>query len=365
MHSSGNALLFQFMHDSLMLRQHVHVEIDAQKGNVDNTLKSFNPARYGTLDIPSAGQVNEILAQAGALIRNNPNMGVLGPYQGRFVTLMGTSQSSQVVRQYFPTHAALRLAGGLPIYDGFFLTSTLGNTPLPVVDVPIVQMPTQTEVTTAAASGAIGYRRPDSDDPGNRFRLYEVAGQSHNDTRENTLYDPNPCTLPLSDFPVGATSAMGYNHLVRWISRDIKPPHAEPIRVDFNTASDGSLLALDTFGNATGGVRNTYVDVPAAKYGVPQVGKTPADNFNCSLAAYRIPLTHDQLRELYGTEGEYVEAVGRRLRRLIREGWFLPEYAGQVFSDAYKVIFAPAPSRHGHHSDEDDPYGFFDRLDQD
>ena len=40
---------------------------------------------------------------------------------------------------------------------------------------PIIQMPTQTEVTTYAGQG-IAYRRPDSDAPGNRFRLYEVAG---------------------------------------------------------------------------------------------------------------------------------------------------------------------------------------------
>ena len=100
------------------------------------------------------------------------------------MTLMGTSASSGTVRGYFPAHAARRLPNGGPIYDGFLLTSTNGNEPLPIVDVPIVQMPTQTEVTTWAEAG-IKYRRPDSDAPGNRYRLYEVAGMPHNNSREN------------------------------------------------------------------------------------------------------------------------------------------------------------------------------------
>jgi hypothetical protein len=45
------------------------------------------------------------------------------------------------------------MANGGPIFDGFLLTSTNGNTPLPIVDVPMIQMPTQTEVVTWAAKG--------------------------------------------------------------------------------------------------------------------------------------------------------------------------------------------------------------------
>lgn len=37
----------------------------------------------------------------------------------------------------------------------------------------MIQMPTQSEVVARAERG-IAYRRPDSDAPGNRFRLYEV-----------------------------------------------------------------------------------------------------------------------------------------------------------------------------------------------
>jgi NAD(P)-dependent dehydrogenase (short-subunit alcohol dehydrogenase family) len=59
------------------------------------------------------------------------------PYRLRYATLMGTSASSGTVRNYFPAHAAWRLPGGGPIFDGFLLTSTNGNEPLPIVDVPM------------------------------------------------------------------------------------------------------------------------------------------------------------------------------------------------------------------------------------
>ena len=39
-------------------------------------------------------------------------------------------------------------------------------------------------------------------------------------------------------------------------------------------------------------VRNVFVDVPVAKYGVPQQGATPAAAFNCSIAGFRLPLPH-------------------------------------------------------------------------
>ena len=64
----------------------------------------------------------------------------------------------------------------------------------------MIQMPTQTEVVTWAEQG-IAYRRPDSDEPGNRFRLYEVAGMPHNNSRDSPAFRNDPCTLPVTDFP--------------------------------------------------------------------------------------------------------------------------------------------------------------------
>jgi hypothetical protein len=75
------------------------------------------------------------------------------------------------------------------------------------------------------------------------------------------------------------------------------------------------------------------VDVPIATYGVFGVGKTPAMDRLCLLIGTEVPLPTDTLSELYSNRGQYVERVNRRLMELIREGWFLHEYADQVRDD--------------------------------
>ena len=249
---------------------------------------------------------------------------------------MGTSASSGTVRTYFNVHTDLRMPDGGPIFDGFLLTSTNGNTPLPIVDVPMIQMPTQTEVETWAEKG-IAYRRPDSDARGNRFRLYEVAGMPHNNSRASPYFLNDPCTLPVTDFPAGAFTALGLNHLIDWIAKDKTPPHAPPIAMDQDAGNDGSFLALDEFGNAKGGVRNVWVDVPVAGYGVFAKGKTPETNRLCMLDGTKVPLPEATLRKLYADRAQYQSRVNQRLEELIRDGWFLPEYAGLVREDAKAV----------------------------
>lgn len=328
LHAGGRSLIFEWSRVSILTRNHVFVEIVHSAANV-NLLKTFNAARYALLNI-AQGQTNEILAQVGMLIKSRP--GVLGPYPVRQITLMGTSASSGTVRNYLPAHAELRVAGGGPIFDGFLLTSTNGNTPLPIVDVPMVQMPTQTEVHTHAEAG-IAYRRPDSDEPGNRFRLYEVAGMPHNNSRDSRGFAADPCTLPATDFPAGAFTALGLNHLIEWIANGRTPPRAPYIEVDQDTANDGSHLALDEFGNARGGVRNVWVDVPIATYGVFGKGKTPAQDRLCLLAGTEVPLPEATLRKLYRNKAEYESRINERLAEMVRDGWFLEEYVDLVRRD--------------------------------
>jgi len=294
LHAGGRSLIFEWSRVSILTRRHVCAESVHSPANV-NLLKTFNPERYATLAI-APGQTNEILAQVGRLVKSGA--APFAPYRLRYATLMGTSASSGTVRNYFPAHAAWRLPDGGPIFDGFLLTSTLGNTPMPIVDVPIIQMPTQTEVATYAQQG-IAYRRPDSDDPANRFRLYEVAGMPHNNSRDNPGFLNDPCTLPVTDFPAGAFTALGLNYLIEWIANGKTPPHAPPITVDQDSTNDGSPLALDEHGNAKGGIRNVWVDVPIATNGVNGKGKTPQQDRLCQLGGTKVPLPDDVLKKLY------------------------------------------------------------------
>ena len=328
LHSGGRSLIFEWSRLSILTRKHMFVEIVHSPANI-TLLKNFNGERYATLSI-AAGQTNEVIAQIGRLIKSKT--GPFAPYDVRRVTLMGTSASSGTVRNYLGAHPNLRMPGQSPIFDGFLLTSTNGNTPLPVVDVPMIQMPTQTEVVTWAEMG-IAYRRPDSDEPGNRFRLYEVAGMPHNNSREAPGFQNDPCTLHVTDFPAGAFTGLALNYLVEWIANGKTPPHAPYIAVDQNAANDGSHLALDEFGNAKGGIRNVWVEVPMATHGVFGKGKTQATDRLCQLAGTEVRLPEATLRKLYTNKDEYVRRAERRLTELIAEGWFLPEYAEAIRSD--------------------------------
>lgn len=335
MHASGNSWMFFTTRLYMMNQGHIHVEIASQKAPTEASIIKANPERYKSLSIPDAAQVYEITAQIGALIKSNSKDGPFAGLKVRHSFLMGTSQSSGVLVQYLKTHAANRMPDGSPIFDGFFPTSVTGNNPIPQIDVPLIQMQTQTEVNSTAATGN-KYRKPDSDEPANKYRLYEVAGMPHNDSRENPNYQPDPCEKPSTRFPVGAMMAMGLHHLIQWEDKGIAPPKGDRIIVE------NGALVLDEHGNAKGGVRNTYVDVPAAKYGVPNTAKpgfapeTRAD-FYCSIAGYETALSIPALRSLYKDRKDYEKKVDQRLRQLIKQGWFLPMYAKQVTGDAAEV----------------------------
>ena len=332
MHASGNSWMFFFTRTSVMSRGHISVEIAPQKAGTEATIVASNPERYSAINIPEAEQANEIIAQVGALLKSNAPSSPLAGLQVRRMTLMGTSQSAGTLRRYLAAHAAWRMPDGAPIFDGFLPTSTAGD-PMPKVDVPVIQIPTQTEVHRNAEGGN-AYRRPDGDAPGDQFRLYEVAGMPHNDSRESPTYSPDPCKMPVTRFPVGAMMAMGLHHLIEWADNGTVPPRAERVVVE------NGALAFDANGNARGGVRSTYLDVPVATYGVPNSADPKPgtrDDFYCRIAGYEMPLAADRLRALHTDAAMYRGKVQQRLDELTEAGWFLPEYAGQVTGDAEMV----------------------------
>src|SRR5262245_9494736 len=124
MHAGGRSLIFEWSRVSILTRRHVFAEIVHSPAQIQ-MLKTFNAERYASLAI-AMGQSNEIIAQVGRWLKSGPMP--LAGYNVRRVTLMGTSASSATVRNYLSVHADLRMPDGGPIFDGFLLTSTLGNT---------------------------------------------------------------------------------------------------------------------------------------------------------------------------------------------------------------------------------------------
>jgi hypothetical protein len=345
MHPSGNPWMFHFTHVYSMSSGIIGVEIlttDPQG------ITERNPERYKDLRIAN-GQANEILAQVGALLKSNRADNPLIGLPLRKMVLAGSSASAATVVSYMAVHGTYRLQDMKPIYDGFFPTSN--SSAIPSVDVPTIQVPTMREVFQGN-----GTTRQDSDMPGSQIRVYEFAGMAHIDSRDAAAYYPDPCKNPISRFPLAVYMSVALHHLVAWTDKGTLPPHADRIYIDYNTDNDGSLMALDEYGNVKGGIRNPYVDVPVKSYHVPNSGAEPpikdphpfikargeaAQNQLCGLANYEVPFSSEQLKKLYKDKKDYQTRVQRRYDELVKQGWALPlsMLREVVLGDAAKVRF--------------------------
>jgi hypothetical protein len=343
MHPSGAAHMFEFTSIYLMSSGHAAVEI------VTAGLEQFvelNKERYKDLKVDQ-DQVPEILAQVGALLKRNSSSGPMAGLTIRKMVMGGTSATAGVLIRYLPAHMVYRTPEMKVIYDGFMPTSN-GST-IRQVDVPLIQIPTMTEVSSGTVTA-----RQDGDAPGDQFRVYEFAGMAHVDSRDSVRFKPDPCKTPISQFPLQAYFSIALNYLFDWVDKGKVPPRADRIWLDRNTANDGSLMALDEQGNAKGGIRNPYVDVPVSKIGVRNEAAAPpipnpsqwiathganAPAQMCGLAGYQVAFSADQLKKLYGNKKAYQERVKKKLDELEKAGWSLPQYRETILADAARVEF--------------------------
>jgi Alpha/beta hydrolase domain len=338
MHGSGAAHMFEFTSIYTMSSGHAAVEILTTP---PAQFVALNEARYRNLKL-NGMQTNEILAQVGALVRS----GTLVGGSVRKMVLGGTSMTAGVLINYLPAHMVYRTPQMQRVYDGFLPMSN--GAMIRDVDVPMIHVPTMHEV-----SGNITNKQ-DSDEPGKQYRLYEFSGMGHIDTRDSVRLKPNPCADPLSTFPVQAYMSVALDHLLKWVDKGTVPPRAPRILLDRDQSNDGSMMALDQYGNPQGGIRTVYVDVPTAKYVIRPAALNPvvanaapyiaaggqnAANLMCGLSTAQIAFAPAKLKELYKSKQGYVKSVETRLSALEKSGWSLPLYRDMILSDAAKVNF--------------------------
>ena len=338
MHGSGAAHMFEFTSIYTMSSGHAAVEILTTP---PAQFVALNEARYRNLKLNGA-QTNEILAQVGALVRS----GMLAGGPVRKMVLGGTSMTAGVLINYLPAHMVYRTPQMQRVYDGFLPMSN--GALIRDVDVPMIHVPTMHEV-----SGNITNKQ-DSDEPGKQYRLYEFSGMGHIDTRDSVRLKPNPCADPLSTFPVQAYMSVALDHLLNWVDKGTVPPRAPRILLDRDQSNDGSMMALDQYGNPQGGIRTVYVDVPTAKYVIRPAALNPvvanaapyiaaggqnAANLMCGLSTAQIAFAPAKLKELYKSKQGYVKSVETRLTALEKSGWSLPLYREVILGDAAKVNF--------------------------
>lgn len=240
---------------------------------------------------------------------------------------------------------------GKPVFDAYLIGVASG--PMPInqcaeripqdvprrelrnVGVPVMRIMTQSDYLSGIAA-----RRPDSDEPDDRFRNYEIAGSAHA-TPEELLSGPSQQDIaragvadppmdcnegPRSRFPNHLAFDAAFRNLDEWVRKGKAPPRVDPIRVE-----DGQPV-LDPHGNVVGGVRSPYVDVPTAQW----TGSSTGASF-CFIAGHEKPFDAGKLKALYPTHADYVKAVKRNADALVRQRVLLREDAAELVREAQRA----------------------------
>ncbi|MBV8788524.1 MAG: hypothetical protein JOZ00_17780 [Mycobacterium sp.] len=286
-------------------------------------LKRRDPTRYGDIDIGSNDLVWDLLHTIGTLVKQGGEHSPLGHLPVRHVYLGGYSQSA--------VDTATFAAAFRTVYDGFFPAShaasltplTVGEglprfeyAPMPAVGAPVVEIQPQSDVDGFSFEdfvnpGSASVRREDSDEVGDRFRLYEIAGAPH--AAKIVGCDGNGSSFPMSAFVRAAL-----RNLFRWAEDDIAPPKAPRIALSVDDVV--AEAAVDRFGNAIGGVPSPFLDVPIARY---EAHSTPGPL--CKLAGREVALPYEVLSGRYGGVETYLAEFTISLDAAIDAGFLLAD----------------------------------------
>jgi len=182
------------------------------------------------------------------------------------------------------------------------------------------------------------------------FRRYEVAGAAHAGPFEDRSFamvadvkraggrtssgpDPEcqPQNVTMSDFPVRYAFNAAWRNLDAWVRKGIAPPRAERLQLlrNLKAFAPDQAFVTDSFGNAQGGVRSTYVDVPTVRW----IGaKTGA--FRCMFYGYQVKLPVADIRRLYPNHESYVQKVRTRADQLVQQRWLTPTDRDAIVREA-------------------------------
>jgi hypothetical protein len=123
---------------------------------------------------------------------------------------------------------------------------------------------------------------------------------------------------------------MAFDNLARWITTGVAAPHAPRIAL----AADGKTVKHDANGNAVGGVRSVFVDVPTAAITPTSLAPGGIVKNPCAYAGYQLDLSTEQLQHLYTDHAGYVEHVTKGTSQLVKERFLLPADARRLIATA-------------------------------
>ena len=309
----------------------------------------------------------DILSQVGALAKSDLSQNPLQGYPVKRAYATGYSQTAGYLVTYInfvrPLPSAA-LPNGKPVFDGYLIGDGDGlfiplnqcSEPIKPGDRRFVIRPRPEPVISVASQTLIGInaqaRRQDSDTPEDRYRRYEVPGAAHVSQRGINL-SPKPddvikalgaapplpdCrevkTYGMGDFPFEYFMNGAFANLEAWVSSGAAPPRVPLMAIKTVPGVPFPVADVDQYGNAIGGVRSPYLDIPAAAY---FTSSTPGDEnsrFFCTLSGYKVPLPKETLSGLYPTHADYVKKVDEEVDSLVKKGIFTASDGARIKAEA-------------------------------
>ncbi len=337
-------------------------------------LKKFNPDRYARISLANPlspdwtcpksalrypdmateteeGLAWDIISQVGALVRSREKKNPIAKFKAEYVYATGYSLTGAYLVTYInyirPLSGAL-LKSGKPVYDGYLIGDGDGSvlfinqcTPtFPTGLSPVIIRPRKEPVISVVAQGSLleglQARRSDSDAAHDRYRRYEVPAASHaNKLVLEFALRPGemekigvPSIAPncigagqygITDFPFEYFMNAAFANLDAWARSDIPPPRAQPIEIGPGSGSPDLEVKLDRHGNAMGGLRTPYLDVPVATYFSES---KPADEKSapfCGTQGYRVPFGKEKILALYPTRESYLGKINAMVDAMVKD----------------------------------------------
>ena len=401
------ALMWGWSHDHFLEHGDAWVGV-TMVGAAAQALQQFNPDRYASISFanptpteacapggngpnantPVTSEVEDglrwdMISQVGALLKSDAPGRPLAGFDVEYV--YQTTQDPAQLTYINAIHSRARLADDRPVYDGYLVKS--GRVPTRIrrcsdtprngdprqtprdIDVPVINLQMEGDVLNA-----LGARRPDSDEPGDLFRLYEIAGVAHFDSSPfrgggvpsvadmravggNVVTIDTPvagyqlavpfqremqCDPPvLTEQPVlGYLFNGAFANLDRWVRTGIPAPRADWLEVNGAGTPQASFV-VDEFGHTKGGVRTPYVDVPTATHTVHHTGPAGAP---CRQYGYRDPYDWARLEEVYGGYAVYRRQAEESVDRFVRDGWVTESDGQKIRAELVAITPPPAPT---------------------
>ncbi len=342
----------------------IYIGITA-KADVLDTLYRIDPKRYERINwrnpmpgrpVPETtlfpvlpeyenGLFWDMLTDLAMALREDSDINPIKGYAKPFVYLSGWSQCGGFMvryREFFADAASKKL--GSPIFDGYYHAGA-GSARAPInsfqksewfwenrVDFkgyiastePYMVINTETETPHTRWQG-------DSDLPQAKFRVYEIAGSSH-DSKYNLLdyysEDDDPAKLGRDqpfyglepypqDYPYEYLFAAALRNLFVWVREGVPAPASRKL----DKHPDGESKT-DALGNARGGLRSPFIDLPTcvySKYCTLKADPTMKRDF----WGHVEPFSKELLKQLYGNLKAYEDKVAQRTDELIAQGYLI------------------------------------------